>query len=257
MECVAKRGETYGLALNFTKVESMPVNCEHIFVDPHGNPIQSKTKLKYLGAHIAADGSIDSELGQKLGIAACDFKKLQQVWSHSKLSRQFKFQIYIACIVQKLLYGLEGAWVNTAGKRKLDGFHARCLRKIGGISPAFISRVSNAFVLKQFSAHPLSKILLERQLMYFGHVARSDHDSVLRQSLFKEGFVLYAPKLKRGRPRDTWDRKILQEALIMTGSIEKLKTQLSSTVVSACGQIRTTWKDAVRHHCRKGLIINY
>ena len=93
--------------------------------------------------------------------------------------------------------------------------------------------------------------------MYFGHVACSDHDSVLRQALFKEGFVLHEPKLKRGRPRDTWGRKIFQEALIMTGSIEKLKTQLTSTVVSSCGQIRTTWKDAVRHHCRKGLIINY
>ena len=184
-------------------------------------------------------------------------KKYEEIRINSKLSRQFKFQIYIACIVQKLLYGLEGAWINTAGKRKLDGFHAKCLRKIVGISPAFISRVSNAFVLKQFSAQPLNKILLERQLMYFGHVACSDHDSVLRQALFKEGFVLHESKLKRGRPRDIWGRKIFQEALIMTGSIEKLKTQLTSTVVSSCGQIRTTWKDAVRHHCRKGLIINY
>ena len=77
MECVAARGKTYGLALNFSKVESMAVNCEYLFKDPEGNSIINKSHLKDLGAQIAADGSIDSELGQKLGIAARDFKKLQ------------------------------------------------------------------------------------------------------------------------------------------------------------------------------------
>jgi len=256
MDCVTAQGKLYGLSLNFSKVECMPVNCECTLLDPDGSQIQTKSKLKYLGAHMAADGTLDSELGQKLGIAAQEFKTLQQVWAHSSLSRQFKFQVYIACIVQKLLYGLESAWINTAGKRKLDGFHARCVRKILGIAPAFISRVSNAFVLKQLSAYPLSKILLERQLMYFGHVANAHHDSVLWRSLFKSEFVLHEPALKRGRPKDTWARKMLQEALSMTGSIAKLREQLTGTVVSSCGQIRKTWRDAVRHHCRTGWIIN-
>ena len=130
MDCVAAQERTYGLELNFFKVECMPVNCECIITDSEGKEIQTKTKFKYLGAHIAADGTIDSELSQRLGIAAQEFKLLQQVWTHSSLSRQFKFQVYIVCIVQKLRYGFEGAWLNAAVRRKLNGFHARCLRKI-------------------------------------------------------------------------------------------------------------------------------
>ena len=212
------------------------------FTDPEGNSIKNKSHLKYLGAQIAADGSIDSELGQKLGIAARDFKKLQQVWSHSSLSCRFKLQVYIACIVQKLLYGLEGAWVNAAGRRKLDGFHAKCLRRILGISPAFINRVSNSFILKELSAYPLSSILLERQLLYFGHVARLNEDSVLRQSVFTQKFILRDPKLKRGRPRNTWGRKILQHVSLMIGDLSNLQS---------CLEDKEKWKAWVRSYCRQ------
>jgi hypothetical protein len=136
MQCVAAQGKLYGLSLNFSKVECMPVNCESSLVDPTGNLIQTKSKLKYLGAHLASDGTITSELAQKLGQAECEFKALRQVWAHSNISRRFKYQIYVACVVQKLLYGLESAWINAAGKRKLDGFHARCLRRIVNFAPA-------------------------------------------------------------------------------------------------------------------------
>ena len=67
--------------------------------------------------------------------------------------------------------------------------------------------------------------------MYFGHVANSDKDSVLWRMLFKSEFVLREPALKRGRPKDTWARKMLQESLGMTGSIAKLREQLTDTVV--------------------------
>ena len=126
MKSVADRGKMYGLSLNFSKVERISVNCEYSFLDPEGIVIKSKSHLKYLGAQIATDGTIDSELGQKLNTAARDFKKLQQVWSHSSLSCQFKMHVYIACIIQKLLYGLESAWINSAGKRAVKMISSSC-----------------------------------------------------------------------------------------------------------------------------------
>ena len=73
------------------------------------------------------------------------------------MSKGITFEIFLKTneeclkivIVQKLLYGLEGAWINAAGKRKLDGFHARCLRKVLGVPHAYYSRVSNAEVLRR------------------------------------------------------------------------------------------------------------
>ena len=98
-----------------------------------------------------------------LGNAAQDFKVLARIWSHARVSKQFRYIVYQACVVQKLLYGLEGAWLNKALLRKIDGFHARCVRKLLGIAPSFYSRVSNAYVLKACASRPLSKMLLERQ----------------------------------------------------------------------------------------------
>ena len=111
------------------------------------------------------------------------------------------------------------------------------------MSPAFFSRVSYACVLKQFAAFPLSTILLERQLTYFGQIASMKPSSSLRRILFQDDqhFTLREPALKRGRPRDTWGRKMLQEAIRMTGSMEALRMQV----------YETTWKDKVKKYCRQ------
>jgi len=95
MQCIEEHGRTYGLKLNFSKLECLPINCECLMRDPDGHPIQNKSSLKYLGAQIAADGSTDSELSQKIGLAEQDFKILQQVWKHSKLTRRSKSEFML------------------------------------------------------------------------------------------------------------------------------------------------------------------
>ena len=70
MECVAEHGKSYGLSLNWNKVECMPINCESHLHDPDGKLITSKSCLKYLGVNLHADASIDAELNQKLGLAS-------------------------------------------------------------------------------------------------------------------------------------------------------------------------------------------
>ena len=138
----------------------MPINCESHLHDPDGKLITSKSCLKYLGVNLHADASIDAELNQKLGLASQDFKILNQVWQHSNISKYFKYTICMSYIVAKLLYGLDSAWLSSALQRKLDGFQAKCLRRILKISPAFISRVSNKYIRNQFKALPLSVTLL-------------------------------------------------------------------------------------------------
>ena len=148
----------------------------------------------------------------------------------------------MSCIVAKLLYGLDSAWLSSAMQRKLDGFQAKCLRRILKISPAFISRVSNKYILKQFKAYPLSTVLLERQLILFGHIARAPRNSVLYRILFAgEHFHLREPALKRGRPKDTWARKMSQFSTQCCGSWQ----QFTQMVENA-----SAWKIIVRNFCR-------
>ena len=99
--------------------------------------------------------------------------------------------------------------------KKIDGFYARCLRKIIKISPSFISRVSNQFVLQQFRAVSLSKIFFQRQLCFFGRIARLPDEHMIRQLVFDPGStnISQLEFRKRGRPRNTWAAEVSKLAL--------------------------------------------
>ena len=110
-------------------------------------------------------------------------------------------------VVSRLLYGLASAWLNVAESRRLNGFHARCLRKITGIKPSFVSRVSNATVLQRAGQAELRQQLLKQQLLLYGRIARSPNGDVLRQLTFIPNSVQAATSryVRRvGRPRNEW-----------------------------------------------------
>ena len=220
MHCIAECGKQYGLSLNWTKVEQMAVQCEAACItDPHGQAIQSKSSLKYLGAQLAANGQVESEVLRKIGLAASDFRTLRRIWQHCNISIRFKFIVFQACIIQKLLYSLESAWLNKALLRQLDGFYCRCLRQILKISPSFISRVSNRYVLEKFSSMSLSDLLLRRQLKLFGDVVRLP-PCVLRRTVFKDHSIdlIDHHQRRRGRPRNSWASELLKHVRIIAAN---------------------------------------
>ena len=78
-----------------------------ILIDEDNNYISNKNYMKYLGAQLHVDDRIESEIVQKIAMASQDFKELKQIWNHSNITRAFKFEIFNACVIQKLLYSLE------------------------------------------------------------------------------------------------------------------------------------------------------
>ena len=127
------------------------------------------------------------------------------------------------------LYSLESAWMNKNLLKKLDGFYAKCLRQILKISPSFISRVTNEFVLQQFNTQPLSTILLKRQLQLFGKVARMPNHNVVRESVFEHDSIdmKQSGNRRRGRPRNTWTNEFRKRALIICQDADMLATIMS------------------------------
>ena len=123
----------------------------------------------------------------------------------------------------KLLYNLSSIWLNKAARARLDGFQNRCLRRIHSIKPAFLSRIWNATVLSTARQPKLTSILLKRQLLLLGRVAREATSHPLRKNTFA-GKML-EPCIERyvrkiGRPWDNWTRKVLDEAIAMAGTLE-------------------------------------
>ena len=80
-------------------------------------------------------------------------------------------EILLSDIVSKILYSFVNATLSAAESRRLNGFQNRCLQTIWGISPTYVSRVSNAFMFEQAEQMPLSQALLQQQLRLFGKTA--------------------------------------------------------------------------------------
>ena len=92
-----------------------------------------------------------------------------------------KLHYFDAFVMSKLLYGLSSTWLTSSQQRRLDGFHARCLRRILSIQPAFLSRVSNAIVFDKAAARPASEQMKSQQLSLLGKVGRAPAGSPIRR----------------------------------------------------------------------------
>ena len=106
------------------------------------------------------------------------------MWGHANIPRTKKLELFNALVVSRLLYGLSTLWLVTAQRRRIDGFYARCLRRLFAIPPAFISRVSNKAVYAKAGVNPLSEQLLLRQLSLLRKAAKASENDNTRRDVF-------------------------------------------------------------------------
>jgi len=210
---IARIGAELGMSLHWGKTQLLSIGSTQDIQDPNGEPIERRQSLIYLGGLLAADGRSDSELSRRLGLAYADYRRLAKLWGHAGVGCKRRLQFLRACVFSKLLYGLATMWLVKAQLRRLDGFQARCLRRVQGIPAAFVSRISNTEVLRRANSTPLSQQLLYRQLIIMGKVARSAAGSPLRQDTFVGNSL--RPQVGRyirkvGRPRQEWTTEVLK-----------------------------------------------
>ena len=225
MTSIGEAGAEYGLAFNWAKLEMLPVRTHAVLRKPDGEIVNAKERMVYLGSTLAADGKIGSELNRRLGLARNDFDKLKTIWSHSGLPTWRKIAIFDACVVSKLLYSLHTACLNKVERRRIDGLHARCLRSIMRVAPAFYSRVSNATVFRWADSKTASFQLSQQQLLYLGKIARRDQDDPARACIFKPGTLELREldsKRRVGRPRLEWGSEVQRRAVQLAGSSQEL-----------------------------------
>ena len=226
LRAVSDAGAAYGLSLHWGKLQLMRIRCSDPVRRPDGTNIDSKDTMAYLGTNLSEDGRISRELSRRLGTASADFRAMSRMWKHTSFTRLRKLEVYQAVIVSRLLYGLASAWLSAAERRRLDGFHNRCLRALWGIRPAYVSRISNKDVLSTTSQRPMSTSLLRQQLILFGKVAREPADSVLRSAAFRPGsFWAATDGFVRtvGRPRLEWSSEVERHAVRAAGGYREMQ----------------------------------
>ena len=158
-------------------------------------------------------------------------RTLCKVWGHSSLTRTRKLEVFRSLIESRLLYALSTGCYNKSELRRLDGFQAKCLRRILGIPASYISRISNAAVREQCSWKSASRLLLERQLQYLGKVLRADSGSPLQKVAFIPGSLRPATSEHIrvvGRPRKEWIASLLPQACSLVGGVDNLMQALQN-----------------------------
>ena len=242
LDAVARVGGRYGLELHWRKFQLLQINADMKINSPGGDQIEGKESMSYLGATIAGDASIGSELNRRLGRAWAEYNKLSQLWKHTSLPITRKLDIFQAAVVSTLLYGISASWLNVRQQRQLDGFQARCLRDVLRIPHPFYSRVSNKDVLEKSGQKVLSTQLRRQQLVMLGRVARSPDEDIRRRLTFCSGSLQPATDkyVRRvGRPRHEWAPKLLEIAGRTWGSQRRVQHLIENEVL---------WKVEVARH---------
>ncbi|CAE8716994.1 unnamed protein product [Polarella glacialis] len=247
VNCVSDIGAEYGLSFHWRRLEVLPVQTVAAAQKPDGSYVTEKDAMVYHGSMLSTTNRTGPELGRRIGMEQFDFNTLSRVCSHASISRARRLQVFDACISSKLAYGLHAAYLNKAEGRRLDGFQARCLKRIFGIPPSFLSRVTSKFVLEQSGVQKFSAMLRRQQLQLLAAIARRGPGDILRDIVFLPGTCRLgtsdAPR-RRGRPRITWAQAVFQDAISAAGGPNSLEALFQSTTAA-----RKVWEAVVKTYC--------
>ena len=198
------------------------IHSEADLMQPSGNKIKKVDRVVYLGSILVSSASAEPELSRRLGEANGSFKTLDACWKHTNIKTERKIQIYLACVVSKLMYCLDSLWLLQGDIQRLDGFHAKCLKRILKIEPSYVSRVSNDFVLKSANQDQLSVLLKKRQNELFQKIASKDDNDLLGGILHGMGSLMQWQRWKAHYLR--WFAKICSSdlPLLLPGPMPEL-----------------------------------
>ena len=240
LNAVFVAGQRYGMELHFGKFQLISTLSTPFPVStPDGTLINATASMEYLGSAIHGDGCSDHEVNRRIAFARADFDILAKTWTHSALTWRQKLNIYGSLVESKLLYSMVSLVLTTAQKRRLDGFQNRCLRKIIGVLPSYVSRVSNATVRARACYTPATDLLLKRRLQQLGKVLRSPEGHPLRTAAFIPNTLMPATErfVRRvGRPCKEWVREAISETSSLFGSLD---------AALPLAMQKTTWDNAL------------
>ena len=191
--------------------------------------------MEYCGSILHGDGQASHEISRRIAMARADFDILAHTWTHSALTWKQKLRTYVSLVESKLLYAMSTLVLTVAQRRKLNGFQSRCLRKILGVQPSYVSRISNATVLARSGYTLASNLLRKKQLQLFGKILRVDSEHPLKRACFiPDTWVPVTDRYVRrvGRPGKEWVRELIQVAIALFGNMD---------AASAAAQDKTSW----------------
>jgi len=157
-------GDEPGVTDTVTFLDENNVECSIHFED----------KMKYLGSYLSSAGTSEVDVNARISKAAQAFGALTKRITRSKEMDSLKGAIYVALVLNVLLYGCECWTLNAVMKEKLNVFHRRCVRRMCRVTTLTMSsqQIHHDTLFKRLGIHPLNHYYHSRVLRWAGHLAR-------------------------------------------------------------------------------------
>ena len=234
LEAWREKLEDRGLRINRMKTEWM--RClfgeEHDEVDLEIDMenLKEVESFKYLGSVLDNSGSMEREIGNRIQAGWTSWRKCAGVMCDKRMSMKLKRKIYTTVIRPALIYGAE-TWTTTKREEeRLNVNEMRMLRRSCGVTRK--DRVPNKNIRGSLNVAVVRKKIMERWLMWYGHVERREEDHHLK----RVANMGIPGRRRRGRPKTRW-----------RDSIRRDMEEVGLTPDVA--QERNTWRRIVKDHC--------
>lgn len=235
LRLLVKYAGQVGLKINAAKTKLMRINTTApCILTIDGETIQEVEHFCYLGSDLAKDGGADMDAQSRIQKARQAFISLNNIWNSTQLSRNLKLKFFKSNCISVLLYGCETWKVTSKIENKIQVFVNRCLRRILRIR--WPETISNAELWKQTNFEKMKLMIKRRKWNWIGHTLRRPAGSIAKTALD------WNPQgaRKRGRPKTTWKRTVIDEAR---------QAEKEWTEVKALAQNRIRWRHFVDTLC--------
>ena len=229
-----------GLKINAAKTKIMrfdpQLSRQPVVLHMDGELIEEVDEFCYLGSIISKDGGASKDIESRIKKARQAFGCMTGVWRSSQISRNLKLKLFRSNVISVLLYGCETWKVTTNTTHKLQVFVNKCLRRI--LKIRWPDRISNAELHRICKFEELARLVRRRKWSWIGHTLRRNPNEIARQALD------WNPQgsRKRGRPKQTWKRSVLEEADAEGKQWKEVK---------ALAQNRVRWRSFVDALCAR------
>ena len=132
-----ERLDEWGMKANWQQTRVMRVGRKHEVcnVKVKGERVEQVKEMKHLGTMISSDGSMDSEVEQRIGMASKMVGAIgSTVLGRKELTKGTKLRVVNATVIPMLTYGSEAWALQARHKGRIQATQMRVLRWIEGVS---------------------------------------------------------------------------------------------------------------------------
>ena len=193
------RLDEWGMKANWQKTRVMRVGRKHGIcnVKVNGERVEQVKEMKYLGIMISSDGSMDSKVEQRVGMASRMVGAIPStVLGRKELSKGTKLIVVNAMVISTLMCGCEAWAMQARHKGRIQAMQMRVLRWIEGVSR--LDRVRN--IKSRLGREGVANTVMRRQQEWKQRVEEMSDGRVTK--MVYDGDV--SGERPRGRPRKRW-----------------------------------------------------